>query len=349
VATASPPPAATTGVGPTTPSPVAGSSSSVDDAGATSAAFLAAVTATAVPPDLIVPTTPASLDARTNPINGRRGGSHPVPGVDGCRVDAPSPPECLVPVLDVLGFDVTGGTTAAQRRHEEQALAVLQLDAGQGKTGRLDAALADYLGLGGAASVGPGRGADEVRTIGTSAEGRPITALRYGHGTKVVVVVAETHGDEEGGLRVWLRLRTEPPPAGVTLWVVPTLNPDGLVHDTRFLADGADPNRSAPAQREQKAVVDFAIGLHPVLTVWYHQNYAWVGGSGRSMAPAAHYESIAHLGTLHRSGDCKLGFVWCPIDDAVGSSSILVELPDVLTPSDVVLHVKALRQTIATV
>ena len=48
------------------------------------------------------------------------------------------------------------------------------------------------------------------------------------------------------------------------------------------------------------------------------------------------------LGTLHRSGDCAKGFMWCPIDDALGSSSILVELPDVLTPADVQNHAKAL-------
>jgi hypothetical protein len=34
--------------------------------------------------------------------------------------------------------------------------------------------------------------------------------------------------------------------------------------------------------------------------------------------------------------------MWCSIDDALGSSSILVELPDVLTPADVQLHARAL-------
>jgi hypothetical protein len=34
--------------------------------------------------------------------------------------------------------------------------------------------------------------------------------------------------------------------------------------------------------------------------------------------------------------------MWCPIDDALGSSSILVELPDVLTPADVRIHALAL-------
>jgi hypothetical protein len=34
--------------------------------------------------------------------------------------------------------------------------------------------------------------------------------------------------------------------------------------------------------------------------------------------------------------------VWCPIDDALASSSILVELPDVLTPAEVQVHAAAL-------
>ena len=120
------------------------------------------------------------------------------------------------------------------------------------------------------------------------------------------------------------------------------MNPDGLIGDTRFLANGADPNRRAPSQPEQQAVYDFALATRPSLTVWYHQNYGWVGGSGASMTPAKRYQALTGLGTLKRSGDCAVGFMWCPIDDALGSSSILVELPDVLTPADVQVHAAAL-------
>jgi hypothetical protein len=89
-------------------------------------------------------------------------------------------------------------------------------------------------------------------------------------------------------------------------------------------------------------VYDFALATRPSLTVWYHQNYGWVGGSGASMAPARHYQALTRLGSLKRSGDCAVGFLWCPIDTALGSSSILVELPDVLTPADVQVHALAL-------
>lgn len=60
------------------------------------------------------------------------------------------------------------------------------------------------------------------------------------------------------------------------------------------------------------------------------------------MLPAKLYQELSGLGNLRRSGDCAKGFMWCPIDDAVGSSSILVELPDVLTPAEVQAHAAAL-------
>ena len=303
-------------------------------------ASLDGVSMTSVPSDVLIPTTAESLDKATNPINGRRGGDHPVADAHGCTVDPSAPQACLVATLDTLGFNVSGPSAAQRDRRLQQAIAVVQLDAGLPMTGRADDTLYRYLGISADEPRDPA--AAEVRTIGTSAQGRPITAIRYGSGAKTVLVVAETHGDEEGGLRVWLRARTRPLPAGTTLWVVPMLNPDGLVLDTRFLANGADPNRNAPEQPEQRAVYDFALAVRPMLTVWYHQNYGWVGGSGVSMAPADHYHALSQLGALLHSGDCRFGFMWCPIDDALASSSILVELPDVVTSADVQRHASAL-------
>ena len=291
-----------------------------------------------MPPDVIVPTSPASLDKVTNPINGRRGGVHPVPEASDCGTEP-----CLTRLLDTLGFDVAGGPPDEAARRLQRATAVVQLDAGLPITGQADETLRRYLGL----VTDPGPTARETRQIGMSAQGRPITAIRYGDGPRTVLVVGQTHGDEEGGLRVLLRARSLPVPDGITLWVIPTMNPDGLAFDTRFLANGADPNRQAPSQPEQQAVYDLAVTIRPALGIWYHQNYGWVGGSGASMTPARRYQGLTHLGTLKRSGDCAVGFMWCPVDDAVGSSSILVELPDVLTPADVQLHAHALLDVAA--
>lgn len=301
-------------------------------------AVLAGISMTSVPADVIVPTTEASLDEVTNPINGRRGARRPL--LDDLDCVTGTTPACLSDVLDMLGFDVTSGSTEDRERRVRRATAVVQLDAGLPMTGVADDDLLEYLG--GVTGATPDDRAGDTRQIGTSSKGRPIMAMRYGDGPRTVLVVGQTHGDEEGGLRIVLRVRSLPPPDEVTMWVVPTMNPDGLALDTRFLADGADPNREAPSQVEQQAVYAFAREIRPSLTVWYHQNYGWVGGSGASTTPARQYQELTGLGTLKRSGDCTRGFMWCPIDDQLGSSSILVELPDVLTPADVQLHSLAL-------
>jgi hypothetical protein len=293
---------------------------------------LAGITATAVPGDVIVPTAPATLDPVTNPINGRRGALRPL--ATGLCGEEPEG-QCLEAALDLLGFDVTSGAPGDRGRQVQRATAVMQLDADLPMTGVADETLLDYLDL-------IGSGADEVRQIGTSQLGRPITALRYGTGERVVLVVGQTHGDEEGGLRVLFRLKTLALPDNVSLWVIPTMNPDGGFADTRFLADASDPNRGAPSTVEQRAVFDLAMEVRPELTVWYHQNYGWIGGSGSSRRPAQQYQQAVGMDTLNRSGDCAKGFMWCPIDDALGSSSILVELPDVMTPNDVRVHADAL-------
>ena len=63
---------------------------------------------------------------------------------------------------------------------------------------------------------------------------------------------------------------------------------------------GAEPARAAGRP-------NFALAVRPSLTVWYHQNYGWVGGSGVSMAPAKRYQALTRLGTLKHSGDCAVG------------------------------------------
>ena len=303
---------------------------------------VADVTATSVPADVLVPTTPDTLLPGVNPINGRRAMVHAAPGDVGCTVDREAPRTCLVAMLDTLGFNVSGvGVDQERRLHD--AVAVMQLDAGLAETGMADPDLYRYLGIWpGTATLG----ADEERIIGISQQGRPLIALRFGQGPAVAMVVAETHGDEEAGLRVMRSALRQALPTNVTLWVVPYANPDGLALDTRFLANGRDPNRSAPLQIEQRAVFDFARSVHPSIAVFYHQNYGWIGGSGRSMQPARTYQSLVHAGALRPSGDCTAGFLWCPIERVTGSSSILVELPDVVTPAIVHEHAAALLATI---
>ena len=75
-----------------------------------------------------------------------------------------------------------------------------------------------------------------VRTVvvGHSARGRAIRAveLRAGNAKRTVLVVGCIHGNEAAGMKVVALLRRRPI-AGVDLWLLPVLNPDGLAAGTR--------------------------------------------------------------------------------------------------------------------
>ena len=106
---------------------------------------LADISMTSVPADVIVPTTPASLDASTNPINGRRGGPRPSAGEIDCVTGTTA--TCLTGILDTLGFDVTSGPADDRDRRRQRATAVIQLDAGLPVTGQPDPAVLQYVGM----------------------------------------------------------------------------------------------------------------------------------------------------------------------------------------------------------
>jgi N-acetylmuramoyl-L-alanine amidase len=126
--------------------------------------------------------------------------------------------------------------------------------------------------------------------FGHSADDRPLRATRVGEGPVKVLVVGSIHGNETAGRAVISRLRRATPPAGVELWLVDTVNPDGVRRGTRQNARGVDLNRNfgrrwAPAPRgtyysgrsafsepESRAVRRLVRRLHPAVTVWYHQH-----------------------------------------------------------------------------
>ena len=128
--------------------------------------------------------------------------------------------------------------------------------------------------------------------FGHSADHRPLRAQRVGEGPVKVLVVGSIHGNETAGRAVLSRLRRSTPPAGVELWLVDTVNPDGVRRGTRQNARGVDlnrnfgrrwagggrafdtyfPGRSAFSEPESRAVRRLVRRLHPAVTVWYHQH-----------------------------------------------------------------------------
>lgn len=88
-------------------------------------------------------------------------------------------------------------------------------------------------------------------TIGQSGQGRPISAVQIGNGPRKLVVVGDTHGGPEANtydltvqLIDYFRANPQQVPPGVRLYLIPSLNPDGLALGSRFNAATVDLNRN---------------------------------------------------------------------------------------------------------
>jgi protein MpaA len=112
--------------------------------------------------------------------------------------------------------------------------------------------------------AGPSRAVRPVRVYGHSVDGHPLRAFRLGGRTAglTVVALAAMHGNETGGSVVLRDLRDGPPVHGVTLWVVPRVNPDGVRRHDRHNARGVDLNRNFPAHWQFQRGY-YSSGPHP--------------------------------------------------------------------------------------
>jgi len=166
----------------------------------------------------------------------------------------------------------------------------------------------------GLGSSGPN--ASRRLVIGHSVRGRPIVAFERGDpSAPATIVVGVIHGTEPAGLRVISQLRHVALPAHVHLWLVPTINPDGLAAGTRQNAHGVDLNRNWPAgwrhngrpwdgyysgrrplsEPEDRAMRAFILRVRPALTIWYHQPLDEVYGSDPHVAVLKRYARLSGL------------------------------------------------------
>lgn len=126
--------------------------------------------------------------------------------------------------------------------------------------------------------------------IGTSVNGRPIIARRFGDAFGVpVLAVGSVHGNERSGLQIVRALGNTEIPDGFALWLVDDINPDGAVLKTRQNARGVDLNRNFPmnwqrlkcpakfcsgrrgaSEPETLALMGLLDSVKPVMTVFYH-------------------------------------------------------------------------------
>jgi protein MpaA len=147
-------------------------------------------------------------------------------------------------------------------------------------------------------------------------------------GGRVVLVIGVIHGDENDGLAIMDQLHQLPVPAGVDLWLVDSMNPDGVAHNTRQNANEVDLNRnfpenwgpigspgdgqyagpSAASEPETQAMVAFITEIHPDLTLWYHQDlYRIAPGRGRDGAIRARYAELTGLPMVNITGGTYTG------------------------------------------
>lgn len=88
----------------------------------------------------------------------------------------------------------------------------------------------------------------ESMHIGFSVSGRAIQVTRIGRGQRILVLVAALHGDEPNTTSLLneliLNFQDYPPPDGLSLYILPLVNPDGSLANERLNANGVDLNRN---------------------------------------------------------------------------------------------------------
>ncbi len=153
--------------------------------------------------------------------------------------------------------------------------------------------------------------------LGRSALGRPIRAVRAGDpaAPAKVLVVGCIHGDECAGTAVTSLLAPGPVPAGVELWLVADLNPDGFAAGARQNGSGVDLNRNFPSgwrrgglawdpeypgpapasEPETRIAMRLVRRLRPRVTIWFHQPQALVRAWGQSVPVARRFARLAGL------------------------------------------------------
>lgn len=204
----------------------------------------------------------------------------------------------------------------------------------------------------------------ESRMVGTSVEGRDITAVRRGEvGGRVVLVIGVIHGDENDGLAILDRLHSLPVPPGVDLWLVDQMNPDGVAADVRQNANQVDLNRnfpydwgpigvpgdsqyagpSAASEPETQAMVALITEIRPDIIIWYHQDlYRIAPGKGRDGVIRERYAELTGLPVVSITGGTYTGVAatWArrTIEPGV---SFIVELGPSVTNAEADTHAAA--------
>jgi len=186
--------------------------------------------------------------------------------------------------------------------------------------------------------------------IGRSVRGKPIVATRYGDtaSDRVALVVGVIHGDEPAGIRIVSALRRIAPAIeGAQLWLIGTVNPDGLRAHTRKNAHGVDLNRNFPyrwrddvpdssgyypgprpaSEPETRAVMSFVERIRPDLSIWFHQPWGAVLACHGRPPVAAEYAMLVRMGTSCRGKGLRGTAITWEAHAVHDGSAFVVEMP----------------------
>jgi hypothetical protein len=186
--------------------------------------------------------------------------------------------------------------------------------------------------------------------IGESSQGRPLRGRRLaGEADGALVLVGGVHGDEPSSVAAVLDLLAAlatAAPLPRPVWVVPALNPDGLLRGAKNSARDVDLNRNFPARNftrehrpgydpgpaplsepETRALAELIDGASPIGVVAVHAPFACINFDGPSAAWA---EAVARASGWPARAD--LGYStpgslgsWLGVDR--GLPVLTVELP----------------------
>ena len=140
------------------------------------------------------------------------------------------------------------------------------------------------------------------------------------------------------GLEVVERLRNSSDiPEDLNLWIIPTVNPDGLAASVRGNARGVDLNRNfatddwrvvgqgsekfsgetAASEVETQAVQQFILDQQPLLVVWWHQ-FGYYVDEQRTVANFELIERFAELTGM------PITYVGCGSTPCVGNATVFI-------------------------
>ena len=206
-----------------------------------------------------------------------------------------------------------------------------------------------------------------LEIIGTSVQGRPIEVYRFGSGPEARLVAADIHGGYEWNTQelasALIQLLSDHPalvPANITLYILPTINPDGLAtshgYPGRANARGVDLNRNFPfhwksswrttgcwdylpitagthalSEPESQAVARFVLSRHIRAMISYHSAGLGIFAGGyppshNSMSLATKVASVAPYPFPPRQTGCEYTGEMVDWANANGIAAIDVEL-----------------------